>query len=48
MKKHIPNIITLSNLVCGTLAVWQSLQGNLICAALFIFLGAFFDFFDGM
>ena len=48
MKKHIPNIITLSNLVCGTLAVWQALQGNLICAALFIFLGAFFDFFDGM
>ena len=48
MKKHIPNIITLSNLVCGTLAVWQALQGNLIAAALFIFLGAFFDFFDGM
>lgn len=48
MKKHIPNIITLSNLVCGTLAVWQALQGNLICAAIFIFLGAFFDFFDGM
>ena len=38
----------MSNLVCGTLAVWQALQGNLICAALFIFLGAFFDFFDGM
>ena len=34
--------------MCGTLAVWQALQGNLICAALFIFLGAFFDFFDGM
>ena len=48
MKRQIPNIITLSNLVCGTLAVWQALQGDLVCAALFIFLGAIFDFFDGM
>ncbi len=48
MKKQIPNIITLSNLVCGTLAVWQASQGNLCFAALFIFAGAFFDFFDGM
>lgn len=48
MKRQIPNIITLSNLVCGTLSVWQALQGNLVYAALFIFLGAIFDFFDGM
>lgn len=48
MKRQIPNIITLSNLICGTLATWQALQGNLVYAALFIFMGAIFDFFDGM
>ena len=48
MKKQIPNIITLSNLICGCIAVWQALEGHFIYSAIFIFLGAFFDFFDGM
>lgn len=48
MKKHIPNTITLSNLTCGALATWQAINMNLDLAAAFIFLGAVFDFFDGM
>lgn len=47
MKKHIPNIITLLNLFCGTIAVVQAVQGRLDWAAFFVALGIFFDFFDG-
>jgi CDP-diacylglycerol--serine O-phosphatidyltransferase len=48
MKKHIPNLITALNMLCGTLAAIFAVQGNLIMAALFVGLGIFFDFFDGL
>lgn len=48
MKKNIPNFITLCNLLCGTIAAWQAVMGNLQYAAIFILLGIFFDFFDGL
>ncbi|HSM62824.1 MAG TPA: CDP-alcohol phosphatidyltransferase family protein, partial [Gillisia sp.] len=48
LKKHIPNIITALNMLCGTVAVIFAIQGNLIMAALFVGLGIFFDFFDGL
>lgn len=48
MKKSIPNLITLGNLLCGVIATMQAVQGNLALAALFIALGIFLDFFDGM
>lgn len=48
IKKHIPNIITTLNMLCGTVAVIFAVQGNLIMAALFVGLGIFFDFFDGL
>ena len=48
MKKIIPNAITSANLFCGCLAVTQIAEGNLAMASLFVILGAFFDFFDGM
>ncbi|RKS45165.1 CDP-diacylglycerol--serine O-phosphatidyltransferase [Gillisia mitskevichiae] len=48
IKKHIPNIITGLNMLCGTIAVIFAVQGNLIMAALFVGLGIFFDFFDGL
>lgn len=47
MKKHIPNAITLLNLSCGCIAVIFAVNGNFVTAALFVFLGIFFDFFDG-
>ncbi|HET8752795.1 MAG TPA: CDP-alcohol phosphatidyltransferase family protein [Salinimicrobium sp.] len=48
LKHHVPNIITLLNLLCGTIAVIFAVQGNLVMAALFVALGIFFDFFDGL
>lgn len=48
LKKHIPNSITLINLLCGTIATVFAVQGNLVMAAIFVGLGIFFDFFDGL
>lgn len=47
MKKHIPNLITLLNLFSGCIAVLFAVHGNLEYAAYFVFLGIFFDYFDG-
>jgi CDP-diacylglycerol--serine O-phosphatidyltransferase len=47
MLKHIPNILTLLNLLCGTIAVIFAVNNELEIAAYFVFLGIFFDFFDG-
>ncbi|WP_298472494.1 CDP-alcohol phosphatidyltransferase family protein [uncultured Maribacter sp.] len=47
MKKHIPNLITLLNLFCGCVAVVFAVLNQLEIAALFVFLGIVFDFFDG-
>lgn len=48
LKRHVPNFITILNLLCGALATIFAVQGNLIMAALFVALGIFFDFFDGL
>jgi CDP-diacylglycerol--serine O-phosphatidyltransferase len=47
MKKHIPNALTLLNLFCGCIAVLLAVNNSFVFAALFVFLGIFFDFFDG-
>ncbi|MBO4593326.1 MAG: CDP-diacylglycerol--serine O-phosphatidyltransferase [Bacteroidaceae bacterium] len=47
IKKHIPNSITLCNLLCGCIAIKYAFADNLMTALLFIVLGALFDFFDG-
>lgn len=47
MIKQIPNMITSLNILCGSLAVLFAATGDLVAAAIFIFLGIFFDFFDG-
>ncbi|MCK9626488.1 MAG: CDP-diacylglycerol--serine O-phosphatidyltransferase [Bacteroidales bacterium] len=47
MKKHIPNIITSMNLLCGSCAVILSLWGYLYPAFYFILAAAVFDFLDG-
>lgn len=48
VKAQIPNIITLSNLICGVLSVAAVTSGRLELGALFILAGAFFDFLDGL
>ncbi|GAB2778574.1 CDP-alcohol phosphatidyltransferase family protein [Salinimicrobium soli] len=48
LKRHIPNTITLLNLFCGSIAAIFAVQGNLVMAAIFVGLGIFFDFFDGL
>jgi len=56
MKKHIPNLFTLGNLLCGCLACLTVLSWHYDCVlirsqftvpALFVLAGAFLDFFDG-
>ena len=49
MKKHIPNIITCCNLLCGCIAATFVLIGEprYDLALAFIIGGAVFDFFDG-
>lgn len=49
MKKHIPNIITCCNLICGCIALTFVLIGEprFEMAFAFIIGGAVFDFFDG-
>lgn len=49
MKKHIPNTLTLCNLICGCIASYMALQPEPQYATAFYFIigGAVFDFFDG-
>jgi CDP-diacylglycerol--serine O-phosphatidyltransferase len=48
LKKHLPNFVTLLNVLCGSIAVLFAVNGNMPATALFVFLGIFFDFFDGL
>lgn len=48
IKKHIPNFITLCNLLLGVLSILFALKGELLWAASFIFLATIPDFLDGM
>lgn len=47
IKKQIPNLLTLCNLTCGALAAYMASLGWLHRAALLMFCGILFDFFDG-
>ena len=48
IKKHIPNLVTLGNLFCGTLATIYAVNGHFKETALLVVLGIFLDFFDGL
>ncbi len=43
----VPNIITGFNAICGCIAIFFALRGDITYSAFYIFLGAFFDFCDG-
>ena len=48
LKRNIPNIITLTNLLCGLCAIIFVFHGDIILSGIFIFFGALFDFTDGL
>lgn len=48
MRRHIPNIITCSNLLSGCVATMFAFEGLYPFAFAFIIAGAVFDFFDGL
>lgn len=45
--KWVPNLFTLGNLVCGLFSITFTISGFWRLAALFVFLAAFLDLFDG-
>ena len=47
MKKHIPNMITLLNLLSGSVAVIYAVQGEFFAVWMLCILAAVFDFLDG-
>jgi CDP-diacylglycerol--serine O-phosphatidyltransferase len=47
-KRIIPDTLTSCNLLSGCIAVFLATQGAFIGAFIFILVGAFFDFFDGL
>ncbi|MBL4644179.1 MAG: CDP-alcohol phosphatidyltransferase family protein, partial [Flavobacteriaceae bacterium] len=47
IKKHIPNLLTLGNLLCGTIATIAAVNSDYLTAASLVVLGIVFDFFDG-
>ena len=48
MKKHIPNTVTLLNLISGVSGIVAALNGHWELAFWLMIAGAIFDFFDGM
>ncbi|WP_199176749.1 phosphatidylcholine/phosphatidylserine synthase [Tenacibaculum sp. SG-28] len=47
IKRHLPNLFTLGNLLCGTIAVIFAVTGDFTSTAIFVASGIGFDFFDG-
>lgn len=47
IKKHIPNLFTLGNLLCGTLATFYAVVGRFEWVVYLVLLGIVLDFFDG-
>ena len=47
MKRHVPNLFTLLNLSCGTVALVFALEGQWQWSVYLLLAGALFDFLDG-
>lgn len=47
MKRHIPNLLTLGNLLCGTIATIYAIKGDFVITGILVITGIVFDFFDG-
>jgi CDP-diacylglycerol---serine O-phosphatidyltransferase len=47
IKQHIPNTLTILNLLSGLISITLTFEGNYAYSSLFIFIAAVFDFMDG-
>jgi CDP-diacylglycerol--serine O-phosphatidyltransferase len=47
LSRHLPNLLTLGNLVCGCLGIVAAFQFPLYAPAYFVWAACVFDFFDG-
>jgi CDP-diacylglycerol---serine O-phosphatidyltransferase len=47
IQKHVPNTITLLNLLCGCIALVFVSKADFVSGFAFVCLGIFLDFFDG-
>ena len=47
IKNHVPNLLTLGNFFCGTLATIFAIKNDFEAAALLVAIGILFDFLDG-
>ena len=47
MKKHLPNLLTLMNLACGTVAIVLTIEGQWQWAVYLVLTASLFDFLDG-
>ncbi|NCD14238.1 MAG: CDP-diacylglycerol--serine O-phosphatidyltransferase [Bacteroidia bacterium] len=48
MRKHVPNMITLLNLLSGCIAITMAFRGEFTAVVLWVSAAALFDFLDGM
>jgi CDP-diacylglycerol--serine O-phosphatidyltransferase len=48
MKKHLPNLVTLLNLACGTVAIMFALEGQWQWSVYLLLAASLFDFLDGL
>ncbi len=48
MIRHLPQLLTLLNVLSGSIAVVFAVLNELHLAAFFVIIGIFFDFFDGL
>ena len=48
MIRHLPQLLTLLNVLSGCVAVVFAVLNELHLAAVFVIIGIFFDFFDGL
>jgi CDP-diacylglycerol--serine O-phosphatidyltransferase len=47
-SRHIPNILTVLNLFCGSVSIMLAMQGNLLLSAYLLLIAFHFDIFDGL
>jgi len=47
LQRHVPNVLTLGNLLCGSAGIVNALQYSTISAAWFVWAACIFDFLDG-
>jgi CDP-diacylglycerol--serine O-phosphatidyltransferase len=48
VKKHLPNLLTLLNLACGTTSIVFTLEGHWKMAVFLVLAASLFDFLDGL